>query len=88
MNPSLVFIFLNLFAISTSEPDTHIHVHLPPEEQNNTGVIREASPKQGVCVFDILPYALFEGADPDIGGGLLNPGADEGGLAEVTHSIG
>ena len=83
MNPSLVFIFLNLFAISTSEPDTHIHVHLPPEEQNNTGVIREASPKQGVCVFDILHYAFFEGAAPGVGGGLLNPGADEGGLADV-----
>ena len=53
MNPSLVFIFLNLFAISTSEPDTHIHVHLPPEEQNKTGAFREASPilHQGrVCV--------------------------------------
>ena len=44
MNASLVFIVLHLVAFSKSEPDTHIHIHLPPEEQNNTGVFREASP--------------------------------------------
>ena len=76
MNPSIVFIFLNLFAISASEPDTHIHVHLPPEEQNNTGVFREASPNLHqnrvggrlwlVSGFDIPPYAFFEGEAADL----------------------
>ena len=44
--------------------------------------------KKSIFLCEVFPYAFFEGADPDIGGGLLNPGADEGGLAEVTHSIG
>ena len=82
MNPSLVFIVLHLFAFSKSEPDTHIHIHLPPEEQNNTGVFREASPNLhqnkgwGVGCVWVLPDAFFEGEAADLAENAVNPPVD------------
>ena len=62
------------FLHSSPEPDTHLHVHLPPESEQG---------KLFSCCFFLICF--FKGGKPDIGGGTAYTGG-AGGAREADYS--
>ena len=76
MNTVVLFLFFHLFVLhpSNADPDTHIYLHLPPDQEQKKGVF-ELKFLFTMSFFETgLDYMNKAGTTPNYGGGFRNPG--------------